>query len=273
VRIVPLVIVAAALACSRVEAPAQGASAPPAPDVRTADVTPATKPAAPRYPVQEKLPDDLPDGATVHGKYSGLIRVVPAPDENIKQGGFRDLGRLEASPTPAVTDLVDVNWVYSAPNWYVWLNASDAPLEAPPGADAAGKYRQLLRRFAAVDDLAEYGGFFDAGFRRTTEYKGLRDLPPGYWLYYAPYWYVWAEAQPLPLEAPEKARVDGTYDRLLRVIPAPDDARTLGAFRNGGRMDRTAYKGLTGIPPGYWVYVEPSWYVWGVNTKVPAPTP
>lgn len=272
-RIVPLVIVAAALACSRVEAPAQGASAPPAPDVRTADVTPATKPATPRYPVQEKLPDDLPDGATVHGKYSGLIRVVPAPDENIKQGGFRDLGRLEASPTPAVTDLVDVNWVYSAPNWYVWLNASDAPLEAPPGADAAGKYRQLLRRFAAVDDLAEYGGFFDAGFRRTTEYKGLRDLPPGYWLYYAPYWYVWAEAQPLPLEAPEKARVDGTYDRLLRVIPAPDDARTLGAFRNGGRMDRTAYKGLTDIPPGYWVYVEPSWYVWGVNTKVPAPTP
>jgi|GEM_PF-6568137 len=230
-------------------------------------------PGAPDYPVLEKLPDDLPEGATVLGKYSGLVRVVPAPDENVKQGGFRDLGRLDASPTPRVTDLVGVYWVYSAPDWYVWKQAREAPLEAPPGADASGKYKQLLKRFAATDDLAEYGGFHDAGYRRTTDYKGLRDLPPGYWTYLAPYWYIWAEAHPLPLEAPDAARVSGTYDRLLRVVPAPDDAKTTGGFKDAGRLERPTYKGVLDIPSGYWVYVAPNWYVWGVNTKAPAPTP
>ena len=227
----------------------------------------ATAP-APDYPVLDKLPDDMPQNATVQGKYSGLIRVVPAADENQLQGGFRDLGCRDVSPTPKVTDLAGACWVYAAPNWYAWKTASEAPLEAPPGVDASGKYTNLLKRFAALDDLAEYGTFFDAGFRRQADYKGIRGIPAGYWVYDGAYWYVWADARPLPLEAPEQARVNGTYDRLLRIVPAPDDAARHGAFADAGRLERPVYKGVYDIPAGYWVYVKPNWYVWGVNTRL-----
>ena len=249
-------------------APNAAPPAPPVPSGVEGSKAEGAAPAGPDYPVLDKLPDDLPPNATVADKYSGLVRVVPAADENVAQGGFRDHGRLDASPTPKVTDLTGVYWVYAAPNWYVWKKATPAALEAVPGADASGKYKNLLKKFAAVDDVTEYGGYSDAGYRNVNEYKGIRDIPPGYWLYYSPFWYVWGQAQPLPLEAPEQARVDGTYDRLLRIIPAPDDAARHGAFVDAGRLTRSAYKGLADLPPGYWVYVQPNWYLWGVNTKL-----
>ena len=31
------------------------------------------------------------------------------------------------------------------------------------------------------------------GFRNTPEYAGQKDLPAGYWVYAAPYWYIWRD--------------------------------------------------------------------------------
>ena len=122
----------------------------------------------------------------------------------------------------------------------------------------------------AIDDRARQGGFFDKGFERTPEYKGIRDIPAGYWVYLAPSWYVWEEVHPLPLEAPDEARMQGKYDRLLRVIPAPDEAAK-HATLDGGRRTTKAYKGVVDIPPGYWVYTAPNWYVWGVSNEAEPP--
>ena len=71
--------------------------------------------------------------------------------------------------------------------------ASDATpvLAAPPGADANGRYRDLLRVLNVPDDAASYGPFTDFGFFDGDTYAGYHDLPPGYWVYLEPDWYIW----------------------------------------------------------------------------------
>jgi hypothetical protein len=56
-----------------------------------------------------------------------------------------------------------------------------------------GKYRTLLRRIAAPADRATYKYFCDYGWYSGTEWAGHRDLPPGYWVYVYPHWYVWRD--------------------------------------------------------------------------------
>jgi hypothetical protein len=144
----------------------------------------------------------------------------------------------------------DRNGVTSG-NWQEW-NASYrlervdfASAGDPRGATASagGKYRRLLMTIDAPDDVKNYGKFRDFGHWEGTSYLGHENLPPAYWVYVAPRWYLWAETTQVPLVReiqPDAA--GGTLapaDGPRRTDPAP-------AFRGeeidtflGGRVEET----------------------------------
>ena len=64
-----------------------------------------------------------------------------------------------------------------------------------PATDSTvgGKYKSLLRRLHAPTDAEKYGQFNDFGHSDRKAYAGAENLPEGYWVYAAPYWYIWAE--------------------------------------------------------------------------------
>lgn len=68
-------------------------------------------------------------------------------------------------------------------------------------------------------------------------------------------------------DALKKAAVSGKYSKLLKTVPAKQDLAEYGAFKDFGKWDGTAYSGANDLPPGYWVYVYPSWYIWESTTE------
>ena len=60
-------------------------------------------------------------------------------------------------------------------------------------ARVEGKYRDLILRFEVEEDRKSYGEFKEYGYYRTTHYKGIKNIPTGYWVYVYPYWHVWRE--------------------------------------------------------------------------------
>ncbi len=72
------------------------------------------------------------------------------------------------------------------------------------------------------------------------------------------------QAAPLTREQAEaKASVSGKYKNLLRIVEAPADSATYGAFHDYGHWEGTSYLDQNNLPQGYWVYVSPNWYIWG----------
>jgi hypothetical protein len=56
------------------------------------------------------------------------------------------------------------------------------------------------------EDQASYGEFCDWGHWSGTSWRGHTDLPPGYWVYVAPHWYIFGQAKGDPvLPAPPKS--------------------------------------------------------------------
>ena len=51
------------------------------------------------------------------------------------------------------------------------------------------------------------------------------------------------------------------YSTLLRQIHVPADRETYGDFYDWGYWSGTAYAGHNDLPPGYWVYLFPNWYI------------
>src|SRR5438045_223737 len=78
--------------------------------------------------------------------------------------------------------------------WADPVPKSPPPEEALVKARVDGKYRMLLRQIKSVDDEKEHGAFKDLGYQTRTQYAGQKDIPPGFWVYVSPYWYVWGEA-------------------------------------------------------------------------------
>ena len=75
-------------------------------------------------------------------------------------------------------------------------------------------------------------------------------------------------AELTPAEARRKASLNNKYRRLQKKIEVPGDLQSFGGFYEYGIWEGRAYAGHTGLPSGYWVYVYPSWYIWG--EEVPA---
>ena len=77
---------------------------------------------------------------------------------------------------------------------------ADAPQEqsaqnivaAPSGA----KYRELLKTIKVEADQKTYGDYYDYGYWANTSYGGQENLPPGFWVYIAPNWHIFAKSGP-----------------------------------------------------------------------------
>lgn len=79
------------------------------------------------------------------------------------------------------------------------------------------------------------------------------------------------ESPPTPIEltstdARTKATVGGQYDVLLDKLAAPEDLSAYGPFYQYGWWTGSQYRDHKGLPPGYWVYVFPDWYIWQERT-------
>lgn len=68
------------------------------------------------------------------------------------------------------------------------------------------------------------------------------------------------------------ASVQGKYDELLLTFEAPEDVGRYGPYHDYGFWPGRMYKGAGPLPAGYWVYVEPVWYVWQRRVE-PTATP
>jgi hypothetical protein len=95
------------------------------------------------------------------------------------------------------------------------LSGRVVAVEETPAAPAArrNQYRTLLKVLEIPDDGKTYGDFCDFGYWTGTSYAGHDELPPGYWVYLAPNWYIFkddasgaASAQQAPRQwGPEQA--------------------------------------------------------------------
>ena len=79
------------------------------------------------------------------------------------------------------------------------------------------------------------------------------------------------ESTPAPIElsstdARTKATVGGQYDVLLDKLAVPGDLSAYGPFYDYGWWTGTVYRDRQGLPPGFWVYVYPDWYIWQERT-------
>lgn len=72
-----------------------------------------------------------------------------------------------------------------------------------------------------------------------------------------------------PTEALQRATVNGKYRNLLAVISVPQDEATYTDFSDYGHSSVTSWGGYSGLPPAYWVYVAPHWYLWNDQADAP----
>lgn len=68
----------------------------------------------------------------------------------------------------------------------------------------------------------------------------------------------------------EQASVNGKYSHLMSSIRVPEDKASYGLFRDFGYWSGTNYGGHRQLPPGYWVYVAPTWYIWRDSDQSPS---
>lgn len=133
-------------------------------------------------------------------------------------------------------------------------------------ASVQGKYTGLLHVIEAPEDKAEYGAFCDWGYWYGDEYEHHVNLTPGFWVYVYPNWYIWEK-----LSAEKTldfgASAFGKYKMLMHVLYVPEDAGTYGNFYDWGFSEEYSYAGCDNLIPGYWVYLNPHWYVWADVTN------
>ena len=67
----------------------------------------------------------------------------------------------------------------------------------------------------------------------------------------------------------ELASFGGKYSKLLRTLEVPQDASAYGQLYDFGWWNGTSWRGHVQLPPGYWVYVAPRWYIWGGRLQTP----
>jgi hypothetical protein len=71
-----------------------------------------------------------------------------------------------------------------------------------------------------------------------------------------------------------RATMNGKYESLIATFTVPEDAARWGSYHDYGWWPGGTWAGVSGIPPGYWVYIEPTWYIWQrLAPREPAPTP
>lgn len=129
-------------------------------------------------------------------------------------------------------------------------------------ASVQGKYSNLLHVLRAPEDKTEYGIFCDWGYWYGDEYEHHANLTPGFWVYVYPNWYIWEKLSVEETIVPG-ASAYGKYTLLMHVLHVSEDVKIYSAFYDWGFSEEYSYAGYDNLTPGYWVYLEPNWYVWG----------
>jgi Ca-activated chloride channel family protein len=200
-------------------------------------------------------------------------------DDRNTAGKTSELSRSTINDQPSTSaELLTVRLRYKRPNseestrWDVAL--VDKGQQAAPSQDfawsaAVASFGLLLRQskyrgqasFDAVLETAQAAKGDDAaGHRRefidlVLRAKSLWDRAHGVESPRA--------EQLTSLESRDRASVNGKYRELLDKLEASEDLAIYGPYHDYGRWEGTAYRGREGLPPGYWVYVHPHWYIWG----------
>jgi hypothetical protein len=207
---------------------------------------------------------------TVRGKYDKLLRKLYMPQDAQKYTEFCDWGPSKGQDYGPHKDVPRGFWVYSAPNWYIWAHKDSSKDFTMKLASANGKYDNLIHRVPAPEDLNQFGKFREFGFSKAKNYAGHNDIPPGYWVYVFPHWYVWGKQGPPLSGAALEASMNCKYTQLLKKIALPQDQKIYGQLYEEGYWDGQTYGPYQNLPRGYWTYAAPHWYIWGDkrNTKV-----
>lgn len=145
----------------------------------------------------------------------------------------------------------------------IGLNMAD--IEVIDRASVRGKYVNLLHIIEAPEDKTEYGTFCDWGYWYGDAYADIANLDYGFWVYVYPKWYIW-EKMSVEVNIDPRANAQGKYTVLLHLLKVPEDANEYGTFYDWGFSEEYSYAGYDNLTPGYWVYLEPNWYVWS-DTK------
>ncbi len=125
-------------------------------------------------------------------------------------------------------------------------------------ASANGKYQNLLQKLHCPSDQASYGKYRDYGYWGGGAWCGQQGKP-GYWVWSYPFWYVWANQG-----VSDAASAHGKYTNLLQTLTCPRDRRKYGKYSDYGYWAGGAWCGQQG-KPGFWVWVAPTWYIWGTK--------
>lgn len=129
--------------------------------------------------------------------YTEAIRLDPKHDFAYRNRGvvYRSLGKyddaardfvkaLKSSSSgmreDAIANLIDIR-----------PSNPDLLKALPAGANAYGSYSGLRKRLYVPGDKSSYGAYKNYGSSSTSSYRGYKGLPSGYWVYVAPYWYIW----------------------------------------------------------------------------------
>jgi hypothetical protein len=214
---------------------------------------------------------------SVNCKYKTILKTFLASADRETYGELYDWGFRTSTTYGRNRKLPTGYWVYSYPNWYIWKAKSGKTESLLDYAKASldGKYETILKTFLVPSDSDRYGVFHDWGFRTSVTYGMERDLPTGYWVYAYPYWYIWKTKTGETEGSLDcaKASVNGKYRNLLKTFSVPRDRDGYGQFFESGYADYKAHAGYTDLPPGYWVYVSPNWYIWEDVKGLPGPEP
>lgn len=65
-----------------------------------------------------------------------------------------------------------------------------------------------------------------------------------------------------------RATVNAQYFAILRILHCPEDKSGYGEFHDWGKWNGTEWHGYRSLPPGYWVYVYPYWFIWRKKRKL-----
>ena len=132
------------------------------------------------------------DQASANGKYTDLLYTMEVAGDRDIYGNYYDWGYWSNREYAGYVDLEPGYWVYLYPCWYVWSKTNDE-IDLDAAASAYDKYKGLIHILFMPDDEAAFGNYYDWGFWEGYNYGDYNDLTPGYWVYSAPNWYVWAD--------------------------------------------------------------------------------
>jgi hypothetical protein len=139
--------------------------------------------------------------AAIRTSLSYLVENLEHEDPLVRKGAAEALEQLGPAAKSAVPALVralkdeDESVRDAATGALLTLDPRNKAVADKGIAKArvGGKYAKLLKRIKVPQDKATYQEFSDFGYFEGTSHAGYNDLPPGYWVYVFPYWYIWGE--------------------------------------------------------------------------------